>query len=418
MVSTSSFLSFQDAHESLIQDNQVCVDTHTIPLFQAHGRILAGNIIANTNVPSYDNSAMDGYAIRFSDFAQYSSFKLIGAAFAGHPFDGQWQPGSCIRIMTGAAIPWGYDTVIMQEHAEVNKVEQDTLASFTKTPTHAQNVRLCGEDIRLNETLFSKGHRLRAADIGILASLGIAELSVYKPLKVAILSTGDELYEPGSDRSQRGIFDTNRYTIHAVLQNLGFEVLDLGIIKDNPAALEQAFKQASSHADVVISSGGVSVGEADYTKSVLCSQGSMQFWKVAIKPGKPFAYGHFEHQNQSGYKKRFMGLPGNPVSSLVTLHQLALPALRKMAGETVQPLQPLRLPLAKAISKKPGRMEFIRATLSHGLTNTEVVPLKSQGSAVLSTFCNSTGYLLLDAEQSHWQAGELVSFLPFDTALQ
>ncbi|WP_065978352.1 gephyrin-like molybdotransferase Glp [Pseudoalteromonas lipolytica] len=412
--SEQPLLSFQHASEALLSDTPLLVKTETLPLSAAHRRILAAPIIADINVPNADNSGMDGFAFRFSDLNEHTHLNIIGTAYAGHPFNGEWQSGCCIRIMTGAHIPAGFDTVIMQEHVTVSTEQKITLNT---KPCFAQNVRKQGEDISIGSQLFASGQRLTATDIGMLASLGIASVSVYKPLKVGVISTGDELFEPGTPLSQGGIYDTNRYTIQAILTNLGFAVQDFGIIADDPDALRLAFEEALSNTDIIITSGGVSVGDADHTKTVLTELGQMQFWKVAIKPGKPFAYGHFQHLTQDGHNKRFMGLPGNPVSSVVTLHQLAIPALRKMAGETVRTQPPLKLPLACDISKKQGRAEFIRASLVVDNTGTYVEPLKGQGSGMLSTFAKSQGYLLLDAEKTQWQSGDLVPFIPFDCAL-
>ena len=413
----AQFLPFAEAVKTLIDDNALSVATETVTLAKAKQRILATDIIAPFDVPGYDNSGMDGYAICHHDLAHFTQFEQIGSSFAGHPFTGAQQTGSCIRIMTGAAIPTGYDAVIMQEQAQVTEDNGKTLVCFTASIKPKQNVRLQGEDIRSGAKLFSKGQRLSATDIGLLASLGVASLQVYQRLKVAILSSGDELCEPGREKSTSEIYDTNRFTTQAILENLGFEVIDLGIVPDDPEALTQTFELALTKADAVISSGGVSVGDADHTKTVLSNLGKMQFWKVAIKPGKPFAYGHFHACDHHGQPKRFFGLPGNPVSSVVTLHQLALPALRKMAGENAATANILRLPLAKPISKKPGRLEFIRASLETSVEGTRVTPLQGQGSGVLSTFSASQGYLILDAEQASWDENELVNYLPFDQAL-
>ncbi|WP_105169736.1 molybdopterin molybdotransferase MoeA [Pseudoalteromonas sp. T1lg23B] len=412
-----SLLSFDEAVTTLLEDNIPFVGAEAIPLHNAKQRILACDISAPFDVPGYNNSAMDGYAIRHEDLQQFTQFELIGSALAGHPFEGKWQLGSCIRIMTGAAIPEGFDTVIMQEQAISQSEGDKTLVQFSITPKRLDHVRQQGEDIASGAILFEQGKRLKATDIGMLASIGIATVSVFNPLKVAILSTGDELCEPGTLKRASEIYDINRYTTRAILENLGFEVVDLGIIPDDPAAITSAFKLALSSADVVLSSGGVSVGAADHTKTVLNELGNMQFWKVAIKPGKPFAYGHFHTCNQQGHNKRFFGLPGNPVSSVVTLHQLALPALRKMAGENTTLVPSQRLPLAVSITKKPGRMEFIRAALETGPTATKVTPLQGQGSGILSTFSHSNGYIVLEAEGTHWQENDLVTYIPFDQAL-
>lgn len=412
-----SFLSFNDAVAALLADNNIAVDTEQVLLPQAVNRILATDISAPFDVPGYDNSAMDGYAFSYDDLQASGELELIGSAFAGHPFQGEWRQGGCIRIMTGAAVPAQCDTVVMQEQAIQQEHDNCTLVRFDGHLKRHQHVRKKGEDITTGTILFKRGQRLKATDIGILASIGIAQLPLYQPLKVAILSTGDELREPGTEKSEGEIYDTNRYTTQAILQNFGFEVIDCGIVPDVPEILANTFKRALSLANVVISSGGVSVGEADHTKTVLNELGSMQFWKVAIKPGKPFAYGHFHTQDTHGNNKRFMGLPGNPVSSVVTLHQLALPALRKMAGEHIEPQQLQRLPLASPISKKPGRLEFIRASIDVTASGTRVQPLQGQGSGILSTFSQSQGYVILSAEGSSWQENELVDFLPFDQAL-
>ncbi|WP_171045302.1 molybdopterin molybdotransferase MoeA [Pseudoalteromonas rubra] len=412
-----TFLSFEAALAALEEDASTFVGSETRPLHSARQRILAADIIAPFDVPGYDNSAMDGYAIQYQDLGQFSEFELIGTALAGHPFTGTWQPGSCIRIMTGAPVPEGFDTIVMQEQAVAEQIEDKTHIHFTTAPKPQQNLRKRGEDIAANTALFAHGHRLTATDIGLLASIGVGSVSVFQPLKVAVLSTGDELCEPGNDKQASEIYDTNRYTTRAMLENLAFEVLDFGIVPDCPDALSSTFNQALAQADVVVSSGGVSVGDADHTKTVLDELGNMQFWKVAIKPGKPFAYGHFHTCNQQGHHKRFFGLPGNPVSSVVTLHQLALPALRKLAGEQVTPALSQRLPLASPISKRPGRLEFIRASLEHSPSGTRVKPLQGQGSGILSTFAASSGYLLLDADGANWQENELVTYVPFDWAL-
>ena len=413
----ASFLLFDEAVSALKNDNVPFVSSETVPLHQAAQRIVAADIFAPFDVPSYDNSSMDGYAIRFEDVTHCQHFELIGNAFAGHPFNGQWQRGSCIRIMTGAPVPEGFDTVIMQEEASEERTEQGSIISFISEIEPFQNVRKQGEDIQSGTALFTQGARLKATDIGLLASIGIGRVRVFEPLKVAILSTGDELCDPGNIKGPNQIYDTNRFTIRAMLENLAFEVIDFGIVPDCPDLLTQTFSNALANADVIISSGGVSVGEADHTKTILNELGNMQFWKVAIKPGKPFAYGHFHSCTSDGHPKRFFGLPGNPVSSVVTLHQLALPALRKLAGEQVEAPQLQYLPLVSAISKKPGRLEFVRASIETSSSGTQVKPLQGQGSGILSTFSSSCGYIVLEADGSNWQENDLVPYLPFDQAL-
>lgn len=409
------FLPFAEAQQALLNDNQIVVSSELVALADAHQRIVAQDITASVNVPNYDNSAMDGFAFCHADLATHTKLKLVGTVYAGHPYQSEWRSGECVRIMTGAPIPPGFDSVEMQENASV---EDGDYVTFSSAPKLSQHVRSKGEDIRSGSVLFAQGHRLTACDIGLLASIGHNQTLVYRSLKVAVISTGDELHEPGSSVAAGGIFDSNRFSVRAILNNLGIEVIDLGIIADEPQKLQSAFQRAIELADVVISSGGVSVGEADHTKTVLESLGTMQFWKVAMKPGKPFAYGHFTPAAGDSVVKRFMGLPGNPVSAVVTLHQLAIPTLKKMAGEQVTLPTPMNLPLAQPLRKRPGRLDFMRAKLvTKPGEATQVAPLSGQGSGILSSFSRSEGYLLLAAEGGEWQAGDLVPFLPFDDVL-
>lgn len=279
----------------------------TLPLVNCFGRILATDIVSPLDVPGFDNSAMDGYAVRMADLSADKPLPVAGKAFAGQPYQGEWPAGTCIRIMTGAPVPTGCEAVVMQEQTE----QTDDGVRFTADVRCGQNIRRRGEDIRQDAVVFPAGTRLTTAELPVLASLGIADAQVVRKVRVALFSTGDELQLPGQPLEAGQIYDTNRLTIHLMLQQLGCEVINLGIIPDDPGKLRAAFVDADSQADVVISSGGVSVGEADYTKTILEELGEIAFWKLAIKPGKPFAFGKLSNS-------WFCGLPGNPVSAALT----------------------------------------------------------------------------------------------------
>ncbi|WP_347330646.1 molybdopterin molybdotransferase MoeA [Marinimicrobium locisalis] len=376
-------------------------DTETVALPDLLDRITAEPVRAGFNVPGYDNSAMDGYALRADDAGQ--PLIVVGQSLAGHRFEGELQPGQCVRIMTGATIPAGADAVVMQENTKVNGDSIKVL----KSPSAGENIRRAGEDISKGQEVFPAGYRFGPIDLALLASLGLAEATVQRRLKVAVLSTGDELTPPGQPLKDGHIYDSNRYGIIAILQRLNVDVLDLGLIPDQPDAIRAALERAGSEADAVVSSGGVSVGDADYVKDILGELGEIGFWKVAIKPGKPFAFGHLG-------RAVFFGLPGNPVSSMVTLHQLALPILRTMAGEAPEP--PLQI-TAKATSgykKRPGRQDFQRATLRCVDGENQVGSNGAQGSGVLTSFLGANAYTVLEAERGKVEAGEFVTVIPFD----
>lgn len=378
--------------------------TEQVPLAQLLDRITARPVCAGFNVPGYDNSAMDGYALRAEDADRPRL--LVGRSLAGHGFDSVLKPGQCIRITTGGALPAGADAVVMQENTRV----EDNNIHILKAPVSGENIRRAGEDIRQGQEVFPAGCRLGPVDIALLASLGIAETRVKGRLKVAVLSTGDELTKPGHPLPKGHIYDSNRYGIIAILQRLNVEILDLGLIRDQPDAIRTALADAGKVADAIISSGGVSVGDADYVKDILGELGKVSIWKVAIKPGKPFAFG------QIG-KSLFFGLPGNPVSSIVTLHQLAVPVLQTMAGETAAP--PLEV-VARATGdyrKRPGRQDFQRATLTLADGENRVNSNGAQGSGVLTSFRGANAYAVLEADRGKVTAGETVRVVPFDRFL-
>lgn len=379
-------------------------------LENALGFVLAQDVVSEFNIPSLDNSAMDGYAVKSADALEGKTLTMVAKVFAGHPIDQTIEQGQCARIMTGAPVPAGCDAVIMQENCSVDG-ESDELITINQSPKAGENIRCAGEDISIGQSVLKTGRRLTPSDIGLLASLGFATVNVYRPLKVALISTGDELKKPGQVLKPGQFFESNGYTVKALLSRLNVEVIDFGIIEDDLDLLTQAFTQADEQADVVITSGGVSVGEADYTKTVIENIGKIDFWKLAIKPGKPFAFG----QLQSSY---FIGLPGNPVSALVTLHQLAAPMLRKLSGEAAK--APLRLnAVTKAkLRKRPGRTDFQRGVYEVDETGQLVVQATgNQGSGILSSISAANCYIILEQNRGAVAAGETVTVEPFDSLL-
>lgn len=382
--------------------------SESVPLLQAFGRITASDIVSPLDVPGFDNSAMDGYAVRLSDLAADAPLMVAGKAFAGQPYHGEWPQGSCIRIMTGAPVPAGCDAVVMQEETE----QTESGVRFTAAVKAGQNIRRRGEDIAHNAVVFPAGTRLTVAELPVLASLGIANIDVVRKVRVALFSTGDELQLPGQPLGDGQIYDTNRLAVHVMLEQLGCEVINLGIIRDDPEQLRQAFIKADSEADVVISSGGVSVGEADYTKTILDELGEIGFWKLAIKPGKPFAFGKLSHS-------WFCGLPGNPVSAALTFYQLVQPLLAKLSGFSGSTQSPrLRVRAATRLKKSPGRLDFQRGVLERNADGElTVTSTGHQGSHIFSSFSHGNCFIVLERERGHVEPGEWVEVEPFNHLL-
>ncbi len=374
---------------------------------QALGRVLAADVISPVDVPGHDNSAMDGYAVRFADLKPdaEANLKLIGTAFAGKPFDGKISTGDTVRIMTGAVIPQGADTVIMQERA---KASGDNV-SVTAVPKAGTNTRKAGEDLKKGEPALNKGQLVRPAELGLMASLGIGEVSVYRRLRVAFFSTGDELVSIGQPLGPGQIYDSNRYTLYGMLTRAGCELLDMGVIRDTPEAIEKAFAEASEAADVIITSGGVSVGEADYVKQILDRLGEVLFWKIAMKPGRPMAYGKIGGAH-------FFGLPGNPVAVMVTFYQFVRDALAVLQGQTtIKPLPTLKARCTAPIKKAPGRTEFQRGILSRGEDGEWTVkPTGDQGSGILSSMSQAHCFIVLPTETGRLDAGAIVEVQPLE----
>ena len=369
----------------------------------ALGRILAEDVISPLDVPGHDNSAMDGWAVRFADLSADGETQLarIGESFAGKPFQGRVGRGEAVRIFTGGVMPEGADTVVMQERAKENA---DGVAIAAGAVTKAgQNRRFAGEDLKRGGIVFRRGQPLRPAEIGMMASLGINEIAVFRKLRVAFFSTGDELVSIGRPLRAGEIYDSNRYTIHGMLARLGCEVIDMGVVRDEPEALERAFADAAASADVVITSGGVSVGEADFVKQLLDKLGEVLFWKIAMKPGRPLAYGRIGDAH-------FFGLPGNPVSVMVTFYQFVRDALLILMGQRdVPPLPTFPATLAAPIRKAPGRTEFQRGVLAPGADGSWTVRTTGdQGSGILSSMSQANCFIVLPSERGNVEAGATV----------
>jgi molybdopterin molybdotransferase len=367
----------------------------------ALGRVLAEDVISPLNVPQHDNSAMDGYAVRFADLKAdgETTLNVIGTSFAGKPFERTAGPGQAVRIMTGAVIPAGADTVIQQERAKASGGQ----VAVMPVPKKGTNTRSAGEDLRAGEAALKRGQPVRPAEIGMMASLGIGEVAVYRKLRVAFFSTGDELVAIGTPLGPGQIYDSNRYTIYGLLTRLGCEVLDMGVIRDTPQDVERAFKEASRAADVVITSGGVSVGEADYVKQILDRLGEVLFWKIAMKPGRPLAYGKIGSAH-------FFGLPGNPVAVMVTFYQFVRDALLHLQGQTrVTPLPTQKVVCTSPIKKAPGRAEFQRGILSRDAEGQwSVRTTGDQGSGILSSMSQANCFIILPTDQGNVPAGTIV----------
>lgn len=379
-------------------------EAETLLLRDSLGRVLAADITSPANVPNYDNSAMDGYALKASDIAT-PRLKVVGTAFAGKAFDGTVSDGQCVRIMTGAAMPAGTDTVVVQEKT----VTDGEFINISEAPKPQANVRYAGEDLKLGQNVLSRGHLMRPADLGLIASLGIAEVQAYRKLKVAFFSTGDELVGLGHPLKTGQVYDSNRYTLFGMLTRLGVEVIDMGAIADDPIQLEATLLNAAQQSDVVITSGGVSVGEADYMKLLLAKHGQVMFWKVSMKPGRPLAYGKVGNAH-------YFGLPGNPVAVMVTFYQFVRDALLRLMGQsTPVPLPMFSVQCTQAIKKLTGRTEFQRGIL---FTDTDgvwrVKPTGAQGSALLSSMSLANCFIVLDDTVGNLDAGATVQVQMLD----
>jgi molybdopterin molybdotransferase len=408
----SGLLTVDEARERMLDAVTAVRDTHTAALRDALGQVLAADVVSPIDVPSHTNSAMDGYAVRARDLPADGTlcFPVPGTSWAGRPYLGPVGPGEAIRIMTGGVMPEGMDTVIMQEQVTEDAEKGGVrIGSGHKT---GQNVRAAGEDVKTGQVVLGAGRRLSAADIGVLASLGLGKVRIYRKLRVAIFSTGDELRAVGEPLCPGEIHDSNRYSMYGLLKKLDVDINDLGIIRDDPRLIEQAFREAAASADAIITSGGVSVGEADFVKATLEKIGTLSFWKIAMKPGRPLTFGHVN-------EAVFFGLPGNPVSAMVTFFQFVRPALLKMSGETgPSAVYTLRATTTGRLRKQPGRYEFQRGVLQQtGPGEFTVSSVGAQGSGILRSMSEANCFILLEPDQTSVEAGKDVFVQPFQNLI-
>jgi molybdopterin molybdotransferase len=378
-----------------------------VGIFDALGRVLARDVISPVSVPPHDNSAMDGYAFDGAQLAAHAPLVLtvVGTALAGKAWRGSVGPGECLKIMTGAILPHGLDTVLPQEFAQVDGLR---ITVPPRLLAAGDNRRLQGEDLMQGQPALRKGERLAPAALGLIASLGIKTVSVHRKLRVAYFSTGDEILSLGEAPCEGAVYDSNRYTVFGLLTRLGCEVIDLGVVRDEPASLEAVFKQAAHEADAIITSGGVSVGEADYTRAIMKKLGDVAFWRIAMRPGRPMAVGRIGDSI-------LFGLPGNPVAVMVTFMAFVRPALLQMMGCTAGAPPLLQARSAEAIRKKPGRTEYQRGivtTAAHGALEVRITG--NQGSGVLSSMVQANGLIVLHHDQGSVAAGDAVDVMMFE----
>ncbi len=380
-----------------------------VPVRSALGRVLAADLIAPHDVPAHDNSAMDGYAVHFDSLSSAGESRLtvVGTAFAGNAFSGLVGKGQAVRIMTGAVLPAGADTVVVQE---ITRVE-DSIVVIPPGQRLGQNTRRAGEDLARGGVALPVGKKIGPAELGLIASLGIAEVAVKRRLRVAFFSTGDELASIGKPLAPGEIYDSNRYTLYGLLANLGADIIDLGVVPDRPEALEATLLEAASVADAIITTGGVSVGEADFIKDILAKLGEVHFWKLNIKPGRPMAFG------KVGSAWLF-GLPGNPVAVMVSYTQFALDALRRLSGIDPVPEYPLLMATAaNPIKKQAGRREYLRGVVVPVAGGWQVRTTGNQGSGVLRSMSEANCFVVLPETCAGVQAGDTVQVQMFSGLL-
>ena len=399
-------LSFEQALERIQQGVKPLKGRRCVTIREAIGCVLADDVTSPMNVPPFINSAMDGYAVNSTDLTQSSETKLkvIGKSFAGQPFNGKINNGECVRIMTGAVVPDGADTVIMQEHAEV---DGDAI-KIGNEHKKGQNIRHPGDDFSTGDVIIKAGERLSPTKLGLLASVGVTELNVVRTPVVAFFSTGDELKSVGQTLQPGDIFDSNRYLLFGMLQKMGVQCIDMGVIPDIKEQIELTLKEATNCADVVITSGGASVGEADYIKVILDEIGQVNFWKIAMKPGKPLAFGEINDT-------LFFGLPGNPVSAIATFYLFVQPTLKLLEGEKAEKSLKLKARCTSKLKKRPGRKDFQRGILSSDENGELIVDTTGiQGSHMLSAMSKANCFIVLDAESGDIEENTLVEVMLFN----
>ena len=408
-MTSKNALTVVQARQFLLDALPPVSGSEALPIRDALKRVLYRDIVAPFDVPAHTNSAMDGYAFRLADLAAGSEtrFSVVGAAFAGKAFSGIVGERQAVRVMTGAVLPRGADTVVAQEDA---RLDGDALL-VPPGQKAGQHVRLAGEDLARGKPALLAGKRLGPAEIGLLASLGIGEVTVHRRLRVAFFSTGDEVAPIARPLAPGEIYDSNRYTLFGMLTQLGVDLIDLGIVRDDPAALEQALRQAAAEADVIITSGGVSVGDADYVRELTARLGDVKFWKLDIKPGRPMAFGRIGDA-------WLFGLPGNPVAVMVTFQQVVRDALLTLMGCAPLPVRPsFKVPCLSAIKKPSGRREFARGVLCVDGDRWAVRLAGMQGSGILSSMSSANCFIVLPETSQAIAVGDLVDVQPFDGAI-
>lgn len=402
---SSKWLSLEQALKKTIDATRTISDTETIPLHRALGRVTSSEIRASISVPPWDNSAMDGFAINTAETQHNAILPVQYTLTAGMAADIPLKSGHAIKIMTGAPVPSGADAVVMVENTSPNK----NGVVIDKLPTSGENIRKKEADIKIGQPLVNQGVRLQPQHLMLLSSQGLSLVEVYKQVKVGVVATGSELAQPGEPCLPTQIYESNRIGVSALLSTLGVEIIDFGIVKDDEQSLTALFKEASERVDVMVSSGGVSVGDADYVKDVIDTLGSIDFWKVAIKPGKPFALGQIGNA-------LFCGLPGNPVSAFVTAKLLVTPLIRKMQGEEriASPLT-INATVTCDIKRRAGRRDFQRATMSYDDNlNLQVTPFRTQSSGVMTSITSANCLMIIHEDISHIEKGTVVPVIPFD----
>jgi len=404
-----SLLSVEQTLENIKNGISSLSNTIVLPIRDALDHVLAEEVISTINVPPHRNSAMDGYAIKYSDIKNDpdATLNVVGKSFAGEPYTGNVKAGECVRIMTGAMMPADCDSVIMQEQTE----KQDNSITVSGSHRPEENVRFPGEDIKQGDVILQPGKKISPADLGLLSSIGIAEITVYCIPKVAFFSTGDELKSLDEELGPGDIYDSNRYTLHGMLKQMNVEIIDLGVIADKKELIKQTLIDAAEKADMVLTSGGASVGEADYISDILNEIGAVNFWKIAMKPGKPLAFGHIN-------ETPFFGLPGNPVSVMATCYLFVQPAIQQLKGINKDDQLKLTAKLENNLKKAPGRTDFQRGIFTQQQNGKlSVSTTGMQGSHILTSMSLANCFIVLPRDSGNISEGELVEILPFNDIL-
>jgi molybdopterin molybdotransferase len=404
-------LPAHQVNEFLARLVQPVTETEQVGVLAALGRVLACDVICPISVPAHDNSAMDGFAFDSAALQPGQSLKLrvVGTAYAGAGWTGPVAPGECLKIMTGAILPTGLDTVVPLEFVTA---ESDTIELPPGVVKTGDNRRLLGEDLMAGQPALRQGQRLGPAALGLIASVGLAEVEVFRRIRVAYFSTGDEILSLGEAPREGAVFDSNRYTVYGLLTRLGVEAVDMGVVKDEPASLEAAFRRAAQSADAIITSGGVSMGEADHTKTMMKQLGDVVFWRIAMRPGRPMAVGRITENNKFAV---LFGLPGNPVAVMVTFLAFVRPALLRLMGCTDAQPELLQAHSSEPLRKKPGRTEYQRGLVTRDAQGRlQVRTTGNQGSGVLSSMVQANGLIVLHHNQGNVAVGDVVDVMVFD----